>query len=230
MSSLRIPQLIARFLPFSVLLGTLITLATLNQNSEIVAMKAAGISAHQIIAPLIVASLGSSPRLAFVFQERSSPARRRRSRAWEASITARSRAESGTSDNVWVRHGDDLIFAASSAAGASTRLQGVTIYDRSGGTLGDDRPPKSGARRRRLAAGRRERSTSPTTTLTPKPPRRCGRRRRRSHPVHARQVDPDEQDFTTLQGFDRRRWRRRPPTGRWRPGSGTRFRGRCRPC
>ena len=48
---LRIPQLVARFLPFSVLLGTLITLATLNQNSEVVSMKAAGISAHQIIAP-----------------------------------------------------------------------------------------------------------------------------------------------------------------------------------
>ncbi len=53
---LRIPQLIARFLPFSVLLGTLITLAGLNQNSEIISMKAAGISAHQIIAPLILAA------------------------------------------------------------------------------------------------------------------------------------------------------------------------------
>ena len=56
--SLRLPQLIARFLPFSVLLGTLITLVTLNQHSEVISMKAAGISAHQIIAPLIVASLG----------------------------------------------------------------------------------------------------------------------------------------------------------------------------
>ena len=55
--SLRVPQLIARFFPFAILLGTLITLATLNQNSEIISMKAAGISAHQIIAPLIVASL-----------------------------------------------------------------------------------------------------------------------------------------------------------------------------
>ena len=38
----RAPQLIARFLPFSVLLATLITFATLSQNSEVVAMKAAG--------------------------------------------------------------------------------------------------------------------------------------------------------------------------------------------
>ena len=53
---LRIPQLVARFLPFAVLLGTLITLAGLNQHSEIISMKAAGISAHQIIAPLILAA------------------------------------------------------------------------------------------------------------------------------------------------------------------------------
>ncbi len=34
--SLRTPQLIARFLPYSVLLATIITLATLNQNSEVI--------------------------------------------------------------------------------------------------------------------------------------------------------------------------------------------------
>jgi lipopolysaccharide export system permease protein len=34
--SLRVPQLIARFLPYSVLLATIITLATFNQNSEVV--------------------------------------------------------------------------------------------------------------------------------------------------------------------------------------------------
>ncbi len=39
--SLRMPQIISRFLPFSVLLGTLVTLATLNANSEVVAMNRA---------------------------------------------------------------------------------------------------------------------------------------------------------------------------------------------
>ena len=45
-------------LPFSVLLGTIVTLATLNQNSEVVSMKAAGLSAHQVLAPLFLASVG----------------------------------------------------------------------------------------------------------------------------------------------------------------------------
>ena len=46
---LRIPLLVSRFLPFSVLLGTLIAFVGLNQHSEVVAMKAAGLgSATQI--------------------------------------------------------------------------------------------------------------------------------------------------------------------------------------
>ncbi|HUP67531.1 MAG TPA: LptF/LptG family permease, partial [Sphingomicrobium sp.] len=47
--ALRIPLLVSRFLPFSVLLGTLIAFVGLNQHSEVVAMKAAGLSAHQIL-------------------------------------------------------------------------------------------------------------------------------------------------------------------------------------
>ncbi|HBM05936.1 MAG TPA: LPS export ABC transporter permease LptG, partial [Erythrobacter sp.] len=53
-AGLRIPQLVSRFLPYSVLLATLITLVTLNQNSEVIAMKAAGLSAHQVLAPLLL--------------------------------------------------------------------------------------------------------------------------------------------------------------------------------
>jgi len=68
-SSLRVPLLIQRFLPYSVLLATIITLVTLNQNSEVIAMKAAGLSAHQVLAPLLFTALlvaGTS----FAFNER----------------------------------------------------------------------------------------------------------------------------------------------------------------
>ena len=51
---LRTPEIIARFLPFSVLLGTILTLSQLNQNSEVIAMKASGLSAHQVLAPLTI--------------------------------------------------------------------------------------------------------------------------------------------------------------------------------
>src|SRR5215218_7969545 len=66
--SLRLPILMSRFLPFSVLLGALIAFVGLNQHSEVVAMKAAGLSAHQILAPLVLASLGIAVAL-FLFNE-----------------------------------------------------------------------------------------------------------------------------------------------------------------
>ena len=66
--SLRVPLLIQRFLPFAALLGTLIAFTALNQHSEVVAMKAAGMSAHQVLAPLLVASFGLA-LVAFAFNE-----------------------------------------------------------------------------------------------------------------------------------------------------------------
>src|SRR3546814_8705058 len=67
--SLRSPQIIAFVLPFSVLLGTIVTLATMNQNSEVIALKGAGLSAHQVLAPLILAGLAVS-MISFAFNDR----------------------------------------------------------------------------------------------------------------------------------------------------------------
>src|SRR3546814_8962667 len=67
--SLRSPQIIAFVLPFSVLLGTIVTLATMNQNSEVIALKAAGLSAHQVLAPLLLAGLAVS-MISFAFNDR----------------------------------------------------------------------------------------------------------------------------------------------------------------
>jgi lipopolysaccharide export system permease protein len=133
--SLRIPQLISRFLPFAVLLGTLITLATLNQNSEVVSMKAAGISAHQIIAPLIVASLAIAA-LSFAFNERIVTRANDTLSSWEKVDYGPVPRDSGIRPNVWVRWGDDLILAREvRGQGPSTELRGISIYDRDYETL-----------------------------------------------------------------------------------------------
>jgi len=50
--SMRTPQIISLFVPFVALLATLLTLATLNQHSEVIVMKAMGLSAHRILLPL----------------------------------------------------------------------------------------------------------------------------------------------------------------------------------
>src|ERR1043166_8118500 len=81
--SLRLPQLFARFLPYSVLLATILTLATLNQHSEVIPMKAAGLSAHQVLAPLILTA-AIVAALSFAFNERMVPRASATLKAWQA--------------------------------------------------------------------------------------------------------------------------------------------------
>ena len=131
--SLRIPMLISRFLPFSVLLGTLIAFVGLNQNSEVVAMKAAGLSAHQILAPLVVASIGIAGLL-FAFNEGVVVNSTRRVTAWSDNDYKPVPPESGILGNVWVLNGDDLI-RAGTVGGKPFGAQRVTIFDRGGGVL-----------------------------------------------------------------------------------------------
>ena len=134
-TTLRTPQIIARFLPFASLLATLITLVTLNQNSEIVSMKAAGISAHQILAPLVVASMGVA-LVSFMFNERVVARSTATLSAWQDANYGPIPKDRGIVANVWVRDGDDLIHADSARGrGSRTQLDTVTIYDRDGGRL-----------------------------------------------------------------------------------------------
>ena len=132
---LRIPLLISRFLPFSVLLGTLIAFVGLNQNSEVVAMKAAGLSAHQILAPLVVASIGIAAAL-FAFNEGVVVNSARHVNAWSDNDYKPIPPASGMISNVWLLQGDDLIRAGlASGRGRGMRLHQVSIYDRTGGVL-----------------------------------------------------------------------------------------------
>lgn len=133
--SLRLPLLISRFLPFAVLLGTLIVFVALNQNSEVVAMKAAGVSAHQMLAPLIVASLVLSIA-AFIFNETVTVRSARVVNAWIDNDYEPIPPESGILTNVWVARGEDLVRARHvGGRGSDFHAEGLTIYDRERGAL-----------------------------------------------------------------------------------------------
>ena len=132
---LRIPLLISRFLPFSVLLGTLIAFVGLNQHSEVVAMKAAGVSAHQMLAPLVVTSLVMAAAL-FAFNETVAVKASRVVTAWSDNDYKPIPPESGVLSNVWLLSGEDLIRAGRVAgSGRSFHADDVAIYDRTGGIL-----------------------------------------------------------------------------------------------
>src|SRR3954463_269283 len=129
---LRLPVLVSRFLPFSVLLGTLIAFVGLNQNSEVVAMKAAGLSAHQILAPLVVASIGVAAAL-FAFNETVVVNSGRVVTAWSDNDYRPIPPESGILSNVWVLNGDDLVRAGIvTGRGAKLSVRNVSVYDRQG--------------------------------------------------------------------------------------------------
>lgn len=133
--SLRVPALIQRFLPFCVLLGTIITLITLNQHSEVVAMKAAGLSAHQVLAPLIVASFVIAI-VSFAFNERIVTRATATLDRWQDVDFGPVPSGLEALTNVWVRQGDDLIHAGIvKGRGPATQLTDVSVYDRTGGTL-----------------------------------------------------------------------------------------------
>ena len=131
----RTPQVVAQFLPFSVLLGTLIMLATLNQNSEIVSMKAAGLSAHQILAPLVLAACGIAA-LTLLFNETVLAPTSAKLSAWQAVDYGEIPRDSDIRSNVWLLDGDDLIHAELViGSGPSMILKNVRVNDRSNGGL-----------------------------------------------------------------------------------------------
>lgn len=129
-AGLRLPQLVARFLPYSVLLATIITLVGLNQNSEVVAMKAAGMSAHQVLAPLLLTAfvVGTA---SFVFNERVVTRATATLKAWDANEFKAVPKDSGVRSNVYLSEGSDILAAATvSGTGAATELTGVSWYRR----------------------------------------------------------------------------------------------------
>ncbi|MDG6077933.1 LPS export ABC transporter permease LptG [Erythrobacter litoralis] len=137
-AGLRIPQLVQRFLPYSVLLATLITLVTLNQNSEVIAMKAAGLSAHQVLAPLLLTALVLSG-LSFVFNERVVTRATATLSAWDAADFGPIPLDSGVRANVYVTDGSNVLTARQvTGQGTDVALTGVTFYRRSDqGTLAE---------------------------------------------------------------------------------------------
>ena len=133
--SLRAPQIVSTFLPFSVLLGTILTLIQMNQNSEVVALKSAGMSAHQVLAPLLLASLGVAA-ISFAFNDHVVSRATATLDAWQKVDFGPLPRDRGDRTNVWVRDGDDLVEVDGiRGRGDAARLSRITIYDRTGGNL-----------------------------------------------------------------------------------------------
>ncbi|MBZ6378327.1 LPS export ABC transporter permease LptG [Pacificimonas flava] len=134
--SLRIPQLADTFLPFSVLLGALLTWSSLNQSSEITIMRGAGMSPHAILFPLTATAMLVAV-FHFWFSETVLPETNRQLDAWQ-------QADYGEFDpdrpddrvDVWQTGETDVLYAGRVIGeGADTVLEEVEVYRRGGGRL-----------------------------------------------------------------------------------------------
>jgi lipopolysaccharide export system permease protein len=143
---LRTPEIIARFLPFSVLLGTILTLSQLNQNSEVIAMKASGLSAHQVLAPLILTAFGVAA-LSFAFNERIVARASATLEQWKKVDYGPLPVDRGDRANVWVKEGSNLIVVNQiRGRGDAAQLFDITVYERDGQSLKSILTAKRGAR------------------------------------------------------------------------------------
>ena len=196
--SLRVPQLISKFLPFSVLLGALIAFAGLNQHSEVVSMKAAGLSAHQILAPMIAASFGVA-LLLFAFNELVVVKSARTLDAWSDADYKPIPPSSGILSNVWIRDGNDMVRALIVAGqGERTRLQDVTIYDRESDGLARVLNADSGVR---VAGGWKldnVRTYDARMNIVMKQPSVIALKDVEPVRFTLAQIDPEERDFVAL--------------------------------
>ncbi|MBD59388.1 MAG: LPS export ABC transporter permease LptG [Citromicrobium sp.] len=130
-ASLRVPLLIQRFLPYSVLLATIITLVTLNQNSEVIAMKAAGLSAHQVLAPLVLTAMAVAGA-SFAFNERVVTRAAAELTVWEDSEFGALPDAPDQRGIIYLVDGPNILTARSyDSGGPAPRLSDVTYYRRS---------------------------------------------------------------------------------------------------
>ncbi|HEX4847460.1 MAG TPA: LPS export ABC transporter permease LptG [Novosphingobium sp.] len=197
--SLNVPQLIARFLPYSVLLATLFTFWPLNQNSEVIAMRAAGLSAHQILAPLLLTA-GVVSLASFTFNETVVTRAAGTLKEWTKLKYHPIPKDSGVRSNVYLRDGTDILNAASvTGTGTGIVMTGVTWYRRDAGGMVVEqlRSPRA------TWAGPGWQLESPqrfdvrTTTLEPVPSQVVGRGISPDQ-VRISRVDPDGQNVFEL--------------------------------
>ncbi|MEZ5972438.1 MAG: LPS export ABC transporter permease LptG [Hyphomonadaceae bacterium] len=125
---LKTPMLVEQTLPFIVLAGTMGAIIGLNRSSELVAMRAAGVSAWRFLTPSafvgivlgIVAVTALNPLGAYLYQQFES----------EKDDALSERLSANGQNGVWIRQGDEdgqVVIHADRVDSSGARLQGATF-------------------------------------------------------------------------------------------------------
>jgi lipopolysaccharide export system permease protein len=125
---LKTPMLVEQTLPFVVLAGTMMAIIGLNRASELVAMRAAGVSAWRFLMPAafvgvvlgVIAITTLNPLGAYFYQEFET----------EKQDALSERITSAGENGVWIRQGDEdgqVVIHANGVDASGTRLQSATF-------------------------------------------------------------------------------------------------------
>jgi len=129
--ALRAPQLASQFTPFATLLASLLTLATLNQSSEVIIMKSIGLSAHKILFPFGIATfvIGASH---FAFNETIVVDANAELEYWQENDYAVDLPpNTNLAGRVWLKEDDTLILVESVSQGSNRFvLDLVSIFEK----------------------------------------------------------------------------------------------------
>jgi len=151
-SFFRVPQLMERLLPFSVLVGAMTCYLALSRRNELVVARSAGMSAWQFVAPALIVAFAIGIAATALYNPLSAMMREW-SKKLEADMFGDKQAAMQQSTlGFWVRQksvdGQSIVYAASSQE-QGVRLDGVSVFtfDTSGRAL--ERAEKALASRKR---------------------------------------------------------------------------------
>jgi len=131
LTALKAPQLIEQTLPFIVLIGTMLALNQINRRSELIAMRAAGVSAWRFLAPVaaLATALGIFATVALNPIGAALYARYEVERAIVMADTPTRRPTEDTS--VWLRQGDEvgqIVISAERVDPSRARLENAVFF------------------------------------------------------------------------------------------------------
>jgi lipopolysaccharide export system permease protein len=124
--TLRLPVIVSKLLPFSVLIGALLTLVSLVRHGELVVLLGAGVSQWRLMAAFVPV-VGLLGLVHFWLDDTAVPAATAELRAWSATDYGATARRGG---QTWLREGNDIIRLGTLGADSKGRFTGVTIFQR----------------------------------------------------------------------------------------------------
>jgi LPS export ABC transporter permease LptG len=122
------PQYLYYIIPIAVLIGTLVTVGTVTKNSELVVMKACGISLYRLATPLLTLALLASGFL-FVLEERVLAYSNRRASVIDDAVRGRQPRSGGLLNRRWLVGPNGSIYHYVYFDRAANQLHGLSVYD-----------------------------------------------------------------------------------------------------